>query len=67
MRFRHFLSYCFTIVFLFPYMQAQINQLKLMGPVILNGILKLLDNFSNSESGIVQISLFDVFHITPSH
>ncbi|XP_021604828.1 proteasome adapter and scaffold protein ECM29 isoform X2 [Manihot esculenta] len=32
---------------------AQINQLKLMGPVILNGILKLLDNFSNSESDVI--------------
>ncbi|KAJ9146595.1 hypothetical protein P3X46_028837 [Hevea brasiliensis] len=32
---------------------AQINQLKLMGPVILNGILKLLDSFSNSESDVI--------------
>ncbi|KDP43192.1 hypothetical protein JCGZ_22744 [Jatropha curcas] len=32
---------------------AQNDQLKLMGPVILNGILKLLDSFSNSESDVI--------------
>ncbi|PON59551.1 Proteasome component Ecm [Trema orientale] len=31
-------------------MQSQINQLKLMGPVILNAILKSLDSYSNMES-----------------
>lgn len=30
---------------------ARIDQLKLMGPVILNGILKSLDGFSSSELG----------------
>lgn len=32
-------------------MQARIDQLKLMGPVILNGIVKSLDHYSASESG----------------
>ncbi|GAV92835.1 Ecm29 domain-containing protein, partial [Cephalotus follicularis] len=32
---------------------AKIDQLKLMGPVILNGILKLLDGYSNSESDAI--------------
>lgn len=32
---------------------ATIDQLKLMGPVILNGVLKLLDGFSNLESDII--------------
>eukprot|EP00257_Ricinus_communis_P019881 XP_015578984.1 proteasome adapter and scaffold protein ECM29 [Ricinus communis] len=32
---------------------AEIDQLKLMGPVILNGILKLLDGYSNTESDVI--------------
>ncbi|XP_065879858.1 uncharacterized protein [Euphorbia lathyris] len=32
--------------------QARIDQLNLMGPVILNGILKLLDSYSISESDV---------------
>lgn len=32
-------------------MQGKIDQLKLMGPVILNAILKMLDGFTRSEAG----------------
>ncbi|XP_050238689.1 uncharacterized protein LOC126688135 isoform X2 [Mercurialis annua] len=32
---------------------ALMDQLKVMGPVILNGILKLLDSYSNSDSDII--------------
>lgn len=32
-------------------MQGKIDQLKLMGPVILNAILKMLDGFTGSETG----------------
>lgn len=32
-------------------LQANGDQLKLMSPVILNGILKSLDGYSNSASG----------------
>lgn len=34
-------------------MQSKIDQLKLMGPVILSGILKSLDTVSSSESGLL--------------
>ncbi|KAK3004296.1 hypothetical protein RJ639_018392 [Escallonia herrerae] len=36
---------------------ARIEQLKLMGPVILNGILKSLDGYSASESGYEDLSI----------
>lgn len=32
-------------------MQGKIEQLKLMGPVILSAILKMLDGFTHSEAG----------------
>ncbi|MBA0615463.1 hypothetical protein Godav_015598, partial [Gossypium davidsonii] len=32
-------------------MASKLDQLKLMGPLILNGIMKLLDGYSNSEPG----------------
>lgn len=34
------------------FVQSQINQLKLMAPVILNAILKSLDSYPNLESGL---------------
>jgi hypothetical protein len=40
-------------------MQAKIDQLKLMGPVILSGIMKSLDNYSSSETGLLcELKLF---------
>lgn len=36
-------------------MQAKIDQLKLMGPVILSGIMKSLDNYSISEAGLLNV------------
>lgn len=36
---------------LFIKLQGKIDQLKLMGPVILNAILKMLDGFTGSEAG----------------
>lgn len=41
----------YSIFLIVYYIQANLDQLKLMGPVILNGILKLLDGYSNSDSG----------------
>lgn len=35
-------------------MQAKIDQLKLMGPVILSGIMKSLDSYSSSEAGLLK-------------
>lgn len=42
--------FLFTAYFL---TQARIDQLKLMGPVILTGILKSLDGYSASDSGLL--------------
>jgi proteasome component ECM29 len=51
-------------------MQAKIDQLKLMGPVILSGIMKSLDSYSSSEAGLLkELILFfylndiSLFHI----
>lgn len=51
--FRVFLSEFAILVSLnlFIKMQGKIDQLKLMGPVILNAILKMLDGFTGSEAG----------------
>jgi len=60
--FSFFFSFCLVLrVFVFEYvmltsldlfkMQGKIDQLKLMGPVILNAILKMLDGFTGSETG----------------
>lgn len=38
-------------------MQATMDQLKLMGPVILTGIYKSLDGYSASESGCLLADL----------
>jgi hypothetical protein len=59
--FSFFFSFCLVLrVFVFEYvmltsldlfkMQGKIDQLKLMGPVILNAILKMLDGFTGSET-----------------
>jgi len=34
--------------------QAKIDQLKLMGPVVLSGIMKSLDNYPSSEAGLLE-------------
>ena len=47
-----FSIFFFHLFFIFWCVQSQINQLKLMGPVILNAILKSLDSYSNMESGL---------------
>lgn len=50
-------------------MQAKIDQLKLMGPVILSGIMKSLDNYSSSAAGLLKNLKFfylnksSLFHI----
>lgn len=50
--------------YIFNYVQAALDQLKLMGPVILSGVLRSLDGSSSLEAGFALWSLSFCYIIT---